>query len=83
MPDNTSKSWNLTKVRCLAGSRANERPTSFLIEKREVEVLTILRSWREPDFLYFQVETHNRRVYDLRHHEYEDFWEIRDSAQGA
>ena len=72
------KSWNRTAVRCLAGSRANERPISFLVDEREVEVRTILESWREPDYLYFKVDTDDGRVYDLRCHEYEDSWQVRE-----
>jgi len=40
-----------------------------------------LKSWREPDYLYFKVETHDGRVYDLRHHEYEYSWQVRESAR--
>jgi len=71
------KSWNHTAVRCLASSRADERPLSFLVEDREIDVRAVLESWREPDYLYFRVETEDGRVYDLRHHEYEDSWELR------
>jgi hypothetical protein len=75
------KSWNCTEVRCLAGFRANERPTSFVIDNCEIEVRTILESWREPEYLYFRVETVDGRVYDLRHHEYEDWWQVREPTQ--
>jgi hypothetical protein len=44
----------------------------------EEAVRRILKSWREPDHLYFQVETADGRVYELRHHEHEDIWEVRD-----
>jgi hypothetical protein len=72
------KSWNYTEVRCLASYRANERPIAFLVDEREVEVRTILESWREPDYLCFRVETVDGLVYDLRHHEYEDSWQVRE-----
>jgi len=75
------KSWNHTEVRCLASSRADERPLSFLVNRREIHVRTILKSWREPDYLYFRVETKDGRIYDLRHHEFEDAWEVRESLQ--
>jgi hypothetical protein len=42
------KSWNPTAARCLSGFRANERPTSFLLDDREIEVRSILESWRDP-----------------------------------
>ncbi|MEW6530088.1 MAG: hypothetical protein AB1473_04570 [Thermodesulfobacteriota bacterium] len=77
-----SKLWNLTEVRCLASFRADERPTSFLLDDREIEVRTILESWREPEYLYFKIETVDGRIYDLRHHEYEDWWEVRETTKG-
>lgn len=81
MAEISMKSWTRTKVRCLAGYRANERPISFLVDDTEVEVRTILEFWREPDYLYFKVDTDDGRIYDLRHHEYEDYWEARESVQ--
>ncbi len=78
MSETPFKSWNRTAVRCLASSRADERPLSFLVG--EIEITSIVESWREPDYLYFKVETRDGRVYDLRHHEYEDSWQMRESA---
>ena len=71
--------WVRAQVRCLAGSRANERPISFVVDDREIAVRTIRESWREPDFLCFKVEGTDGRMYDLRHHEYEDWWEVREA----
>ena len=81
MSETRPKSWSPTRVRCLAGYRSNERPISYLIDDTEVEVRTILESWREPDYLYFEVEAEYGGVYALRHHEYEDYWEVRESVQ--
>jgi hypothetical protein len=73
--------WNRTEVRCLAGYRANERPISFLKAGRDMEIRSILDSWGEPEYLYFKVETKDGGVYELRHHEFEDLWETRESAR--
>jgi hypothetical protein len=81
MSEISLKSWKHAEVRCLAGYRANERPLSFLLDESEIEVRTILESWRELDYLYFKVETDDGRVYELRHHEYEDFWQARESVR--
>jgi hypothetical protein len=81
MSETALKLWNRTQVQCLAGYRANERPISFLIDDTEVEVRNILESRREPDYLYFKVETEDGRVYDVRHHEYKYYWEVRESVQ--
>jgi hypothetical protein len=75
------KSWHRTAVRCLSGYKADERPLSFLVDDDEIEVRTILESWREPDYLYFRVETKDGQAYDLRQHEYEDFWQVRESGK--
>jgi len=80
MPDDKSKSWKQTAVRCLAGFRADERPLSFLVDDREIKVRTILDSWREPDYLIFRVEAEDGRVYEIRHHEYDDSWQVRGLA---
>jgi hypothetical protein len=72
------KPWKSTEVRCLAGYRANERPISFLEEERRIGIRTILDSWREPDYVCFKVETEDSRVYDLRYHEHDDYWQVRE-----
>lgn len=80
MSEISLKSWKRADVKCLAGYRANERPLSFLLDEIEIEVHTIIESWREPDYLCFKVETRDGLVYELRHHEYEDFWQIKELA---
>jgi hypothetical protein len=83
MSETPFKSWNRTAVRCLASSRADERPLSFLVGDDEIQVASVVESWREPDYLYFKVETRAGRIYDLRHHEYEDSWQVRESPHQA
>jgi hypothetical protein len=77
MSEIAAKTWNRTAVRCWASSRANESPISFLVEDQEIEVSTVLESWRESDYLYFRVETNDGRIYELWHHEYDDSWQVR------
>jgi hypothetical protein len=81
MFNSSPKSWNRTAVRCFAGYRADERPLSFLVDEGEIEIRTILESWREPDYLFFKVEMIDGRVFELRRHEYEDSWEMREAVQ--
>lgn len=83
MPNFDPKSWNRTAARCLASFRADERPISLLVDEQEVAVRTILKSWREPDHLYFRVETEDGQVFDLRHNEFEDIWEVRESRHSG
>jgi hypothetical protein len=69
--------WNRTAVRCLASSRAHESPLSFLTDEGEVEIHAVHETWREPDWLCFRIETKDGLEFDLRHHEFDDFWEMR------
>ncbi len=80
MSETPIKRWVRTEVRCLASSRANERPISFLLDESEIKVRSVLESWREPDYLYFRIETKDRRIYKLRHHEHMDYWELREAG---
>ncbi len=73
--------WIRTTVRCLASSRADERPVSMLLDNTEVAISSILVSWREPDYVYFRVRTKDGRAHEIRHHEYEDFWEMRQGRK--
>lgn len=75
------KSWARTKVWCVSGYRANERPLSFFVDESEIKVRTILESWRGPDYFCFKVGTRYGRVYDLLRHEYRDRWQVRQSAR--
>jgi hypothetical protein len=81
MPEIALKSWRRTAVRCLAGYKANERPVSFLGDEDEIEIRTILESWREPDYQYFKVETGSGHVYELRCDESGDSWQVRELRQ--
>ncbi len=83
MPEIAHNPWIRTAVRCLASSRASERPISFLLGDSEVEIRAVLESWREPDYLYFRVEMKDGGVYEIRYHEYEYVWEVRESTHGA
>ena len=74
------ESWIQSTVRCRADYRADESPLSFLLGDREIEVRRIVSSWKEPNYLCFRVETGDGRAYELRHHEYVDSWEVRESA---
>jgi hypothetical protein len=69
------------KVQYLAGSRANDRPISFLLNGTGIGIRSVLESRREPDYLHFRIETKDGRVYELRHHEFEDYWDVRESVK--
>jgi hypothetical protein len=47
---------------------------------KEIEIREILKSWREPDCLFFKVGIQDGRTFELRHHEYDDYWEMREAV---
>ncbi len=69
--------WTTTHVTCLAGSRANERPTSFTLHTSRIPVSSVIASWREPGYLFFTVETFEGRRFVLRCHEQNDVWQVK------
>lgn len=71
------ETWSHTSVQCYSGYKAVERPVSFRVNGDELNVLKIVESWYEPDHLYFRVQASDGLSYILRHHEYEDLWEVR------
>lgn len=75
--DDSAHEFIETTVRCLSGYRADERPVTFRLGRRDLRVTGIVESWYTPDHLYFKVEAEDGGVYLLRHHEYKDFWRVR------
>lgn len=54
-----------------------------MVGETEINIIRVLETWREPDHLHFKVETEEGKVYDLRCHEYEDVWEVRQSGRAS
>jgi hypothetical protein len=67
----------------LAGFRADERPISFLLGESEIRVRSILENWREPDYLCFRIKAEDGALYELRNHQYEDYWEVKEASLHA
>ena len=63
-------------VRCYAGYRGEERPTSFTVWEREVQVVEVLDQWLAPDHRYFKLKGSDGAVYILRHDEGRQEWEL-------
>ena len=66
------------RVVCYAGSRGDETPRRFLLGRRSVEVVKIVRQWLEPDHRYFKILGDDGTVYVLRYAEAagEPHWEL-------
>ena len=63
-------------VICYAGATAHERPTSFLLGEKKLEVSEIIDRWYGPDYLYFKVRADDSNIYILRCDETNDEWEL-------
>lgn len=81
--ENAMGRWSRASVRCYSGYKAAERPVSFRVHRDELKVVRIVESWHEPDHLCFRVRASDGASYILRHHRYQDFWEVRTFSDGA
>lgn len=63
-------------VRCHAGYRGDERPTSFTLDGVHHEVTEIVDRWYDPDCRYFKVRTVEGKRSLLRHDLNRDRWEL-------
>lgn len=65
------------QVETYAGGRLHERPRRFSWGGRWLRVTRVLRRWREPERLCFQVAAADGGLYLLKYHYPEDAWEGR------
>ena len=63
------------RVECYAGYKGEERPTSFELKGRKIEVDKIVDQWAGPDYRYFKVIGNDRRTYILKYGVEKDEWE--------
>jgi hypothetical protein len=52
-------------VECYSGARYGERPTALVSEQTRLEVSEILKSWRSPTGIIFQVLTEDGQSFEL------------------
>jgi hypothetical protein len=63
------------QVQCYAGYRGEQRPLSFYINQRCIEVVEVIDQWYGPDHRYFKLLC-DEGVYILRHNIDEEYWEL-------
>ena len=63
-------------VRCYAGYKGDERPTSFDLEGRTVQIVDILDRWYETDANCFKVLDDNGTTFLLRHDLNTNCWDL-------
>ena len=73
---NPHSSLTRADVQCYSGYRGEERPTSFVVWERRVEVVEILDQWLAPDYRYFKLKGSDGAIYILRHDQQTQQWEI-------
>jgi hypothetical protein len=71
------------KVNCLSGYRSDERPVSFSLKDRLLNVLEVVDGWKGEDHEYFKVRTDDGFVYILRHSLEDDCWDIAVGGGGG
>lgn len=64
------------EVYAYSGYKANERPISFVVDDRKLEVSQIIDRWYGVDDDYFKVLAGDGKVYLLRWHRTLDAWYI-------
>ncbi len=64
------------KVKAYSGYKAEERPISFTIGKKELRVEELLDRWYGEGYEYFKLRGDDRCIYIIRYNRDEDFWEL-------
>lgn len=63
-------------VECYSGARYGERPTALVSEQTRLEVSEILKSWRSPTSIIFQVLTEDGQSFELIFDENIAHWRV-------
>lgn len=64
------------EVIAYSGYKTNERPLSFILDGRKLEVTNIIDRWYGEEHDYFKVLADDGKVYRLRWHRTMDFWSL-------
>jgi hypothetical protein len=65
-----------TQVECYSGSRYAERPVSFELLGQSHTVKDVIKTWRSPSGLHFQVRTEEDEYFELTYHDRTEEWSI-------
>ena len=66
------------KVVCYSGARYGERPTALVSEQNRLEISEVLKSWRSPTGIIFQVMTEDRQSFELTFEEFTAQWSVKE-----
>ncbi|NLC71347.1 MAG: hypothetical protein GX751_08320 [Desulfuromonadaceae bacterium] len=73
--------FQIVTVTCHAGFRGEEYPRSFVLGGVWIEVVRVVRRWRNPEWRCFAVVGDDGAQYLLRHDEYRQLWEGRRDGE--
>lgn len=62
------------KVECYSGFKADERPLSFMIDDRRLNIEKIINMWHTPEYDCFKVLADDGQTYLLKHDPISDGW---------
>ena len=66
------------KVECYSGARYGERPTALVSEHTRLEISEVLKSWRSPTGIIFQVMTEDRQSFESIFEEVTAQWSVKE-----
>ena len=64
------------RVECYSGWKYGEHPTALLSEDTRYEIAKILKNWRTPHEIIFQVRTTDGKSFELVYDESCDQWRV-------
>lgn len=64
------------RVNCYSGHTYGQRPVSFVLDERGYLVREIIKTWREPGLVLFQVTTDEGLTFTLEYQETGDIWRL-------
>src|SRR5262245_36448216 len=70
------------QVEAYSGYKANERPTSFVLDEETYEIASIEDRWQDPEAEYFKVRTTDGKLYLLRYDQRADEWTLQSGFDG-
>lgn len=73
----------LLKVKTYSGYKADERPRSFAIDERELQVEEVIDRWYGEGYEYFKVKADDGYIYIMKHGTGQDDWEMVMGEKGA
>jgi hypothetical protein len=61
-------------VECISSTKYGDRPIAVVLEDQQLPITDILKSWRSPQGIHFQVLTGDNMAYELSYTEVTNQW---------